>query len=227
MTLRLTPDLFRGLAIDLAEEAARVAVRYADRGVVGLGLGGAENQPAEPYRKAFAIARDGGLGIVPHAGEADGPELDPRDPHHGPGPPAARHPGRRGPRPAGRDRRAGSGARRVPDLQPPDPGGRLAWPTTRCRGCVQPAPAARSTPTTRRCSGPTWPTEYAARRAARRECGRRLRRRRGRSPVRSRHPGPPRGGRPDRLRRREPTRHLPRSRAKAPSRSLTATDPRQ
>ena len=73
VTLRLTPDLFRGLALDLAEEAARVAVRYADRGVVGLGLGGAENQPAEPYRKAFAIARDGGLGIVPHAGEAEGP----------------------------------------------------------------------------------------------------------------------------------------------------------
>jgi aminodeoxyfutalosine deaminase len=74
VTLRLTPDLFRGLATDLAEEAARVAVRYADRGVVGLGLGGAETEPAEPYRKPFAIARDGGLGIVPHAGEAGGPE---------------------------------------------------------------------------------------------------------------------------------------------------------
>jgi len=74
VTLRLTPDLYRGLAPDLAEATARMAVRYADRGVVGLGLGGAENQPAQPYRTAFAIARDGGLGIVPHAGEAEGPE---------------------------------------------------------------------------------------------------------------------------------------------------------
>jgi aminodeoxyfutalosine deaminase len=73
VTLRLTPDLYRGLAPELAEETARMAVRYSGRGVVGLGLGGAENQPAEPYRTAFAIARDGGLGIVPHAGEAEGP----------------------------------------------------------------------------------------------------------------------------------------------------------
>lgn len=73
VSLRLTPDLYRGVAPDLAEETARMAVRYADRGVVGLGLGGAENQPAQPYRTAFAIARDGGLGIVPHAGEAEGP----------------------------------------------------------------------------------------------------------------------------------------------------------
>lgn len=73
VTLRLTPDLYRGLPIELAEEVARAAVRYADRGVVGLGLGGIENLPAEPYRRAFEIARAGGLGIVPHAGEAAGP----------------------------------------------------------------------------------------------------------------------------------------------------------
>ena len=73
--VRFTPDLYRELDPALAEECARVAVRYRDRGVVGLGLGGKEaGQPAEPYRRAFAIARDGGLGIVPHAGEAAGPE---------------------------------------------------------------------------------------------------------------------------------------------------------
>lgn len=74
VTLRFTPDLYRGAPVDIAEEAARMAVRYADRGVVGLGLGGTDTLPAEPYRKAFEIARDGGLGIVPHAGEASGPE---------------------------------------------------------------------------------------------------------------------------------------------------------
>jgi aminodeoxyfutalosine deaminase len=42
--------------------------------VVGIGLGGAEAEyPSEPYARAFQIARDGGLGSVPHAGEADGP----------------------------------------------------------------------------------------------------------------------------------------------------------
>lgn len=73
--VRFTPDLYRAVEPELAEECARVAVRYRDRGVVGLGLGGREDGlPAEPYRRAFAIARDGGLGVVPHAGEAAGPE---------------------------------------------------------------------------------------------------------------------------------------------------------
>ena len=75
LTVRFTPDLHRGLPVDLAEECARWAVRYADRGVVGLGLGGNEAAtPATPYAKAFEIARDGGLAIVPHAGESAGPE---------------------------------------------------------------------------------------------------------------------------------------------------------
>ena len=72
--VRFTPDLYRGVDVALAEECARVAVRYRDRGVVGLGLGGPEaGFPAEPYRRAFEIARAGGLGIVPHAGEVAGP----------------------------------------------------------------------------------------------------------------------------------------------------------
>lgn len=75
VTVRLTPEAHRELDVELAEECARVAVRYRDRGVVGFGLGGREaGNPAEPYRRAFEIARDGGLGIVPHAGEAAGPE---------------------------------------------------------------------------------------------------------------------------------------------------------
>ena len=74
VTVRFTPDLTRGLDPELAEEAARMSVRYAERGVVGLGLGGIESRPAAPYRKAFDIARDGGLGLVPHAGEAAGPD---------------------------------------------------------------------------------------------------------------------------------------------------------
>jgi aminodeoxyfutalosine deaminase len=72
--VRLTPDIPRGCPLETAELTARYAVTYRDRGVVGLGLGGPEAEyPPEPYAWAFAIASDGGLGSVPHAGEAAGP----------------------------------------------------------------------------------------------------------------------------------------------------------
>jgi aminodeoxyfutalosine deaminase len=75
VTVRLTPDLYRGADPDAANEAAHHCVRYRDRGVVGIGLGGMETAtPADLYADAFAIARDGGLGAVPHAGESAGPE---------------------------------------------------------------------------------------------------------------------------------------------------------
>ena len=72
--LRLTPDITRGVDQDLARTTAELAVRYKDRGVVALGLGGLEAQyPPEQYAEAFAIARAGGLASVPHAGEVAGP----------------------------------------------------------------------------------------------------------------------------------------------------------
>lgn len=72
--VRLTPDITRGVDLDVARRVAEAAVRYRDRGVVALGLGGDEaNYPPERYAEAFAIARDGGLGSVPHAGEVAGP----------------------------------------------------------------------------------------------------------------------------------------------------------
>jgi aminodeoxyfutalosine deaminase len=71
--VRLTPDVNRRYPVEAAELTARYAVAYAGRGVVGLGLGGRESEyPPEPFARAFAIARDGGLGSVPHAGEAAG-----------------------------------------------------------------------------------------------------------------------------------------------------------
>jgi aminodeoxyfutalosine deaminase len=74
VVVRLTPDIPRGFPIEAGLDTARHAVRYADRGVVGLGLGGLEAQhPPEPYADAFRIAKDGGLGSVPHAGEVVGP----------------------------------------------------------------------------------------------------------------------------------------------------------
>jgi aminodeoxyfutalosine deaminase len=72
--VRLTPDISRGYPQEAAQLTARHAVAYRDRGVVGLGLGGKEAEfPPEPYAPAFALARDGGIGSVPHAGEVVGP----------------------------------------------------------------------------------------------------------------------------------------------------------
>jgi aminodeoxyfutalosine deaminase len=72
--VRLTPDIPRGYPLEAADLTARYAVAYRDRGVVGLGLGGPEAEyPPEPFARAFEIAADGGLGSVPHAGEAAGP----------------------------------------------------------------------------------------------------------------------------------------------------------
>ena len=72
VVVRLTPDLQRGVEPDLAERCARIAVRYRDRGVVGLG--GRVGAPTEHYRRAWDIARAGGLGLVPHAGAIAGPD---------------------------------------------------------------------------------------------------------------------------------------------------------
>jgi len=58
-----------------AVEQARLAVRYRDEGVIGLGLANDEALfPPEPFAEAFALAGAGGLLRVPHAGELAGPE---------------------------------------------------------------------------------------------------------------------------------------------------------
>jgi aminodeoxyfutalosine deaminase len=70
----LTPDITRGLPMEAAELTVRHAIAHLGSGVVGVGLGGAELEyPPEQYSRVFAQARDGGLGSVPHAGEAQGP----------------------------------------------------------------------------------------------------------------------------------------------------------
>jgi len=61
-----------------AEEAQRVfelAVRFSDRHVVAVGLGGDELKgPPELFRSAYAYALDHGLRLTAHAGETAGPE---------------------------------------------------------------------------------------------------------------------------------------------------------
>jgi aminodeoxyfutalosine deaminase len=74
--IRLAPDIPRDdYSLDEALTTARYAVKYAGRGIVGLGLGGAEaGRPPEPFAPAFDLAREGGLASVPHAGESAGAE---------------------------------------------------------------------------------------------------------------------------------------------------------
>ena len=57
------------------ERAAALAARYCDRGVIGFDLAGAERgHPPTDHARAFAIAREAGLGLTCHAGEADSGE---------------------------------------------------------------------------------------------------------------------------------------------------------
>ena len=71
--VRLTPDITRGAPLEDAFEAVRYAIKYRDRGIMGIGLGGEENlYPPEPFAPVFRAAREGGLASVPHAGEVVG-----------------------------------------------------------------------------------------------------------------------------------------------------------
>jgi adenosine deaminase len=58
-----------------ARTLARLAVQFAGHGVVGFGLSNDERRgPAEDFQRAFRIAAQAGLLLVPHAGELSGPE---------------------------------------------------------------------------------------------------------------------------------------------------------
>jgi aminodeoxyfutalosine deaminase len=72
--VRLTPDITRAAAPADGVEVVRYAAKYRERGVVGVGLGGEEAlHPPEKFVEAFRLAREEGLGSVPHAGEVVGP----------------------------------------------------------------------------------------------------------------------------------------------------------
>ncbi|MEZ5400144.1 MAG: adenosine deaminase [Bryobacteraceae bacterium] len=70
VTVRWVLDAIRHFGPEHALAVARLAAARADRGVVAYGLGGDEARgPLEWFGDAFAVARDGGLKLVPHAGE--------------------------------------------------------------------------------------------------------------------------------------------------------------
>jgi aminodeoxyfutalosine deaminase len=68
-------DAVRHFGLDHVREVLDWAIHYRSRGVVAFGIGGDEQRgPAELFPAIFQAARDGGLHVVAHAGEACGPE---------------------------------------------------------------------------------------------------------------------------------------------------------
>lgn len=72
----LIVDGMRGSDPEVVLASAEAAARWAGRGVVGFDLAGGEAwQPAGPHHRAIAVAREAGLGLTLHAGEAFGPTM--------------------------------------------------------------------------------------------------------------------------------------------------------
>jgi adenosine deaminase/aminodeoxyfutalosine deaminase len=63
-------DATRHFGVDEAQKVFELAVRYQDRHVVGVGIGGDElKAPPELFRGVYAYAQDHGLHLTVHAGE--------------------------------------------------------------------------------------------------------------------------------------------------------------
>ena len=68
-------DAVRQFGADAARKVFEHAVRYHDRNVVGIGIGGDEQKgPPEMFRDAYAYASDHGLRLTAHAGESTNAE---------------------------------------------------------------------------------------------------------------------------------------------------------
>jgi len=68
-------DAVRHFGVEAAQKVFELAVRYQDRHVIGIGIGGDEQKaPAELFRDVYAYAADQGLRLTAHAGESAGPE---------------------------------------------------------------------------------------------------------------------------------------------------------
>ena len=154
VTVRLTPDIYRGATDEAAENVVRYSSAYRERGVVGVGLGGLEAQfPPEPYAPVFELAKSEGLGSVPHAGEVAGPGVDSRCAGRAAGRShQARNPRRRGSGAPRRARGAADRPRRLAGVERPHGRSRLARRAPAAEARRGRSPAARSRPTTLRCS---------------------------------------------------------------------------
>jgi len=63
-------DATRHFGVEEAQKVFELAVRYEDRNVVGIGIGGDEQKaPPELFRSLYGFAADNGLRLTAHAGE--------------------------------------------------------------------------------------------------------------------------------------------------------------
>jgi aminodeoxyfutalosine deaminase len=68
-------DATRHFGVEEAQKVFELAVRYQDRHVVGVGIGGDEQKaPPELFRSVYGYAADNGLRLTAHAGETGPPE---------------------------------------------------------------------------------------------------------------------------------------------------------
>ncbi len=68
-------DAVRQFGAEAARAVFELAVRYRDRNVVGIGIGGDEvKAPPELFREGYGYAESNGLRLTAHAGETAGPE---------------------------------------------------------------------------------------------------------------------------------------------------------
>lgn len=68
----------RGLGTETARHSLDLALRWAGRGVVALGLAGGEaGYPAAPFAPMLRRAAETGMPCVPHAGEIPGEQTNP------------------------------------------------------------------------------------------------------------------------------------------------------
>src|SRR3984885_15433775 len=68
-------DATRHFGVEAAQQVFELAVRYQDRHVIGIGIGGDEQKaPPELFRSVYAYAADNGLHLTAHAGETGPPE---------------------------------------------------------------------------------------------------------------------------------------------------------
>jgi adenosine deaminase len=75
ITVKLLITIRRDYEQDTASRVVDMAIRYADQNIVGLDLAGDEaHYSARPFAALFNKAKEAGLGITIHAGEAAGAE---------------------------------------------------------------------------------------------------------------------------------------------------------
>jgi aminodeoxyfutalosine deaminase len=68
-------DATRHFGVEAAQQVFELAVRYQDRHVIGVGIGGDEvKAPPELFRGVYGYAADNGLHLTAHAGETAPPE---------------------------------------------------------------------------------------------------------------------------------------------------------